>query len=203
MKNTSSDRSLFISENLPRLYAFAHLLTSDDKNAEELIHLLITEIKSLYRNPADAADFQTSLFRLLYELHLKNNEPVRADKIEEPAAEAEQFYLYKRMEEEQIYDHEKILEFIAGISQIELENLISEIPKNLRPYRFLKYVCDFSYQQIATILNVPIEYIEPRLAMVNKIIQARLWENMIRDQDKAFHRGTRRTPCRRSPCNSV
>ncbi len=186
MRNLKRDISLVVKENLTRLSAFALLITFSDENAEKLIHSFAAEVSNHYEDLATSNDLKLSLFRSLYRLALQSDKQSMNEQIKEPAEEVEEFFLYNRLEEDQIYDHEKILEFIADIKQIELEKLITEIPNNLRPYRFLKYVCEFSYQQIATILNVPIEYIEPHLAMVNKIIQVKLWENIVRNRDKLY-----------------
>jgi len=96
------------------------------------------------------------------------------------------FYLYNRLEE-RIYEQHKIIELISEISDTDLDKIISEILPNLRPYRFLRYVCNFSYRQIAEILNVPLQSVEPKLAMVNNIIEVKIWEKFRGIPRKSLH----------------
>jgi DNA-directed RNA polymerase specialized sigma24 family protein len=185
MKNLKKEISLIISENLTRLYAFAHLLTSNDKDAEKLIHSFLAEIFEYQQQADNENDLRTNLFRTLYRLSSAVEGLNPDDFAGEFTADGEAFYLYNRLEEKGEYDRDEILEFIADIEQAELDRIIAGIPAGLRPYRFLHYTCEFSYRQIAAILNVPLESVELRMAQVNRIIQTRLWKKIANKKQEA------------------
>ncbi|MBE3555441.1 MAG: sigma-70 family RNA polymerase sigma factor, partial [Thermicanus sp.] len=66
----------------------------------------------------------------------------------------------------------------------DIEEAISQLPQNFRTVVVLRYIQDFSYGEIAEILNLPLNTVKSHLFRARKLLQ-----NLLRDYEKGGVRG--------------
>jgi len=170
-----------IEENLSHLYMFALYMTSSQKNAERLIQIILDEIAKHSHDLTEYDDIRAKVFRLLFQIY-SGNEDLNVNEYEEKQYESsEEFFLYKRLEEDHIYNQDEKLKLISNICENDLTDILANLPVKLRPYMLLRNICSFTYFQISYILDVPLDGVSLKLNQVNKIFQSEVWKKLAKN----------------------
>jgi RNA polymerase sigma-70 factor (ECF subfamily) len=89
------------------------------------------------------------------------------------------YFLYNRLEESGPADDEKIVE---RLSQDSIVEALSNVPHDFRDAIVLVDIGDFSYQEAAQILDVPIGTVMSRLHRGRRILKGELAETAVAEE---------------------
>lgn len=65
---------------------------------------------------------------------------------------------------------------LSQLSEAEVRKAIDELPDEFRAAAAMSFLADFSYDEIASALNVPVGTVRSRLHRGRRLLQARLWD---------------------------
>ena len=90
--------------------------------------------------------------------------------------------LKRKKEQQNIYLSEEIysklqhteLEFVAILNKDEIFSLLKDVKTEYKEIFFLKYYYDFSYEEIATILDIQVDSVKQKLYRARKFIHSKI-----------------------------
>jgi RNA polymerase sigma-70 factor (ECF subfamily) len=151
-----------------QLYNFAHWLTQDRSEAEDLVQETYAKALRGFSSFQAGTNFRAWIYRILRNTFLtsrtglKANVPLEFDDSSEPSAGPE--------------TPETLL---IGRAQRQLvQEAIAELPLNFREVLLLCEVEEMSYQEIAETLSVPIGTVMSRLSRARRILRDQLRQKL-------------------------
>src|SRR5579884_4239209 len=154
-----------------RLYNFAHWLTHNREEAEDLVQETYVKALKGFSSFQPGTNFRAWMYRIVHNTFLTSRTGLKAtmtvgldenedgpDVAVEPATP------------------ESI--FLERASSQLLQNAIDELPVHFREVLLLCEVEEMSYQEIADTLSIPIGTVMSRLARARKLLQKRLREQL-------------------------
>ncbi|MCE7873993.1 sigma-70 family RNA polymerase sigma factor [bacterium CPR1] len=159
------------------LYRFARRLCRDDSQAEDLFQEAYERAYRFFYQFREGSNCKSWLFTILHTLHRQRlrSRSTRQESIS--IDEASEFFLHDRLlEQEKILadNPEKI--FFDQCPSGEIRAALSELSEDLRSAVLLYDVEGFSYQEIATILGVPLGTVRSRISRGRSALHKRLWQ---------------------------
>jgi RNA polymerase sigma-70 factor (ECF subfamily) len=164
---------------LPDLLSTALRLTRNPTDAEDLV--AEATAKAWLNHPAlrERERFRGWIFRILTNLYLSERRAVAGRLPEEPLNESTaEFSLFERL-------HQPFLlwwstpeqEFLDKLAREDLSRAIEGLPEAFRVVVTLVDIQDFSYQEVANLLDVPVGTVRSRLARGRSLLQKALWDH--------------------------
>ena len=148
----------------PRLYNFAHWLTQDRAEAEDLVQETYLKALKGFGSFQQGTNFRAWMYKILRNTFLTSRTGLKAtmssslddedDPIDEPATAA---------------TPESVL--LAHVDREAIENALEKVPVKFREIILLCDVEEMSYQQIADTLAVPIGTVMSRLSRARKAMR--------------------------------
>lgn len=151
-----------------QLYNFAHWLTQDRSEAEDLVQETYAKALRGFSSFQMGTNFRAWIYRILRNTFLtsrtglKANVPLEFDDSSEPSAGPE--------------TPETVL--IERAQQQVVQEVMAELPVNYREILLLCEVEEMSYQEIAEALSVPIGTVMSRLSRARKALRDRLSQKL-------------------------
>jgi len=151
-----------------QLYNFAHWLTQDRSEAEDLVQETYAKALRGFSSFQLGTNFRAWIYRILRNTFLtsrtglKANVPLEFDEGTEPSAGPE--------------TPETVL--IERAQQQVVQEVMAEMPVNYREILILCEVEEMSYQEIAETLSVPIGTVMSRLSRARKTLRDRLRQKL-------------------------
>ena len=151
-----------------QLYNFAHWLTQDRTEAEDLVQETYAKALRGFSSFQLGTNFRAWIYRILRNTFLtsrtglKVNVPLEFDDSSEPSAGPE--------------TPETVL--IERSQQQVVQNVMAELPVNYREILLLCEVEEMSYQEIAETLAVPIGTVMSRLSRARKMLRDNLRQKL-------------------------
>jgi RNA polymerase sigma-70 factor (ECF subfamily) len=151
-----------------QLYNFAHWLTQDRSEAEDLVQETYAKALRGFSSFQLGTNFRAWIYRILRNTFLtsrtglKANVPLEFDDNSEPSAGPE--------------TPEAVL--IERAQQQVVQDVMAELPVNYREILLLCEVEEMSYQEIAETLSVPIGTVMSRLSRARKALRDRLRQKL-------------------------
>lgn len=163
-----------ILPHLDSLYNFGLRLTSDPNDAEDLVQDTIVKAYRFFSSYEKGTNAKAWLFRILKNSYINNyrrksNKPQEVD-----YDEVATFYETIRAERTETSDLED--KMFRELIDDELTNALDRIPEDFRTVVLLCDVEDFTYEEIANMLDVPIGTIRSRLHRGRNLLKAQLME---------------------------
>ena len=181
MPDMQSDAAWFESSLLgvlPDLLSTALRLTRNPADAEDLVAETAAKAWLNLGSLRETERFRGWIFRILTNLYLSQ----RRTHLSRPAEEsldtgAAEFSLFERL-------HQPFLlwwstpeqEFLEKVARQDLIRAIEALPEAYRIVVTLVDVQEFSYQEVAGFLDVPIGTVRSRLARARSLLQQALWD---------------------------
>lgn len=168
-----------------RLYNFAHWLTQNREEAEDLVQETYMKALKGFSSFKPGTNFRAWMYRILHNTFLTSRTGLKVtmtvpldDKEDGPELAVEPA------------TPESI--FLQRANAEMLQSAIDELPVYFREVLLLCEVEEMSYQEIADTLAIPIGTVMSRLARARKLLQSRLRERMQRgSQATAVGSGTK------------
>ncbi len=173
------DRVRFEEEVLEladQVYRVARRLVSTREEAEDLVQETYVRAFRSWRSYTPGTNLRAWLFRILTNLNIDRGRREQRTPDIQPIEEGD-YYLYNKLEENGIAgDEERAVE---RLSQDSIVHALSAVPHNFRDVLVLVDLGDFSYQDAAQILDVPIGTVMSRLHRGRRILKRALAEEAV------------------------
>ncbi len=163
-----------IIPHLDALYNFGLRLTSDPNDAEDLVQDTIVKAYRFFSSYEKGTNAKAWLFRILKNSYINNYRKKSKKPQEVDYDEVSSFYETIRAERTDTSDLED--KMFRDLIDDDLSHALEEIPEDFRTVVLLCDVEDFTYEEIANMLDVPIGTIRSRLHRGRNLLKAQLME---------------------------
>src|SRR3954463_11051863 len=170
------DRVRFEEEALAlsdQVYRVARHLVGSREGAEDLMQETYTRAFRSWRSYQPGTNLRAWLLRILTNLNIDRGRKVQRTPDVQPLEEGD-YFLYNKLEQstgEANLDEERVLE---RLSQDDVVDALASVPHNFRDVIVLVDIGDFSYQDAAQILDIPIGTVMSRLHRGRRILKGEL-----------------------------
>jgi RNA polymerase sigma-70 factor (ECF subfamily) len=176
------DRVRFEEEVLEladQVYRVARRLVPSREEAEDLVQDTYARAFRSWRSYTPGTNLRAWLMRILTNLNIDRGRREQRTPDIRPMEEGD-YFLYNRLEEATgSEDEERIVE---RLSQDGVVQALSAVPHDFRDVIVLVDIGDFSYQEAAQILDVPIGTVMSRLHRGRRILKRQLAEVTVGDE---------------------
>jgi RNA polymerase sigma-70 factor, ECF subfamily len=173
------DRVRFEEEVLEladQVYRVARRLVGTREEAEDLVQETYARAFRSWRSYTPGTNLRAWLFRILTNLNIDRGRREQRSPDTQPMEEGD-YYLYNRLEETGAGDDEERV--VERLSQDSIVDALSSVPHNYRDVVVLVDIGDFSYQDTAQILDIPIGTVMSRLHRGRRILKKSLAEEAV------------------------
>jgi RNA polymerase sigma-70 factor (ECF subfamily) len=178
------DRVRFEEEALAlsdQVYRVARHLSSSREDAEELVQETYARAFRSWRSYTPGTNLRAWLLRILTNLNIDRGRRTQRAPQTTPL-EANDYYLYDKLAESDgagsSPDEERVVE---RLSQDDIVTALSAVPHDFRDVIVLVDIGDFSYQDAAQILDIPIGTVMSRLHRGRRILKRELADSVLED----------------------
>src|SRR5881398_3375015 len=162
-----------------QVYRVARRLVSSREEAEDLMQETYARAFRAWRSYTPGTNLRAWLLRILTNLNIDRGRRQQRTPDLRPMEEGD-YFLYNRLEEAGDSDEERVDE---RLSQDDAVGALSAVPHDFRDVLVLVDLGDFSYQDAANILDVPIGTVMSRLHRGRRILKRELAESTLGDGD--------------------
>ena len=176
------DRVRFEEEALAlsdQVFRVARHLAGSRDEAEDLVQETYARAFRSWRSFTPGTNLRAWLLRILTNLNSDRGRRSQRAPATTPL-EANDYYLYDKLSQADgaATDEEKVVE---RLSQDDIVSALSAVPHDFRDVIVLVDIGDFSYQDAANILDIPIGTVMSRLHRGRRILKRELADSMVED----------------------
>jgi RNA polymerase sigma-70 factor, ECF subfamily len=180
LASSARDRVRFEEEALEladQVYRVARRLVSSREEAEDLMQETYARAFRSWEQYQPGTNLRAWLLRILTNLNIDRGRRVQRAPDMQPLEEGD-YFLYNRLEESggQNLDEERVVE---RLSQDDIVGALSAVPHNFRDVVVLVDIGDFSYQDAAQILDIPVGTVMSRLHRGRRILKRELADRSV------------------------
>ncbi|HET8895562.1 MAG TPA: sigma-70 family RNA polymerase sigma factor [Gaiellaceae bacterium] len=159
-----------------QVYRVARHLAGSREDADELVQETYARAFRSWRSYTPGTNLRAWLLRILTNLNIdRGRRSQRAPQMQ--ALEANDYYLYDKLaESDGTPDEDRIVE---RLSQDDIVSALSAVPHDFRDVIVLVDIGDFSYQDAAQILDIPIGTVMSRLHRGRRILKRELADSVV------------------------
>jgi RNA polymerase sigma-70 factor, ECF subfamily len=170
------DRIRFEEEVLElsdQVYRVARRLVSSREEAEDLVQDTYARAFRSWRSYTPGTNLRAWLLRILTNLNIDRGRREQRAPATQPMEEGD-YFLYNKLEESGGADDEERV--VERLSQEGVVQALSAVPHDFRDVIVLVDIGDFSYQEAAQILDIPIGTVMSRLHRGRRVLKSELAE---------------------------
>ena len=158
----------------------ARHLAGTREEADDLVQETYARAFRSWRSYTPGTNLRAWLLRILTNLNIdRGRRTQRAPQMQ--ALEANDYYLYDKLaESEGNPDEDRVVE---RLSQDDIVSALADVPHDFRDVIVLVDIGDFSYQDAAQILDIPIGTVMSRLHRGRRILKRELAENIAAEEE--------------------
>jgi RNA polymerase sigma-70 factor, ECF subfamily len=177
---SSSDKQRFQEDALPlldSLYAGALRMTRNPADAEDLVQDTMLRAYRAFDRFEPGTNLKAWLFRIMTNAYINTYRKKQREPKKVSQDEVEDFDLYRELK-----DHDPQLSetpetiVLDSLVDSDITDAIDALPEQFRLAVILSDVEDFSYAEMAEIMDVPLGTVMSRLHRGRKALQKRLWD---------------------------
>ena len=172
-----ADQQAFATEAMqyaPQLYSAAVRMTRSRTDAEDLVQETFLRAYRGYANFTDGTNLRAWLFRILTNTFINSYRAKQRRVQETELDDVEDLYLYKRISGVDVASRSAEDTLFELFTDDEVKNALEALPESFRMPVLLADVEDFSYREIAEMLDIPIGTVMSRLHRGRKAMQKAL-----------------------------
>jgi RNA polymerase sigma-70 factor, ECF subfamily len=173
------DRVRFEEEALEladQMYRVARRLVGSREEAEDLVQDAYARAFRSWRSFRAGTNLRAWLFRILTNLNIDRGRREQRAPDMQPIEEGD-YYLYNRLEENGAAAD--VDEVVERLSQDSIVQALSAVPHDFRDVIVLVDIGDFSYQDAAQILDIPVGTVMSRLHRGRRLLKQELAESTV------------------------
>jgi RNA polymerase sigma-70 factor (ECF subfamily) len=176
------DRVRFEEEVLQlsdQVYRVARRLVPNKEEAEDLVQETYSRAFRSWRSYTPGTNLRAWLFRILTNLNIDRGRREQRTPDTQPIEEGD-YFLYNKLEENGAgEDEERVVE---RLSRDGIVHALSAVPHDFRDVVVLVDIGDFSYQDAAQILDIPVGTVMSRLHRGRRILKRELAETAVGEE---------------------
>jgi RNA polymerase sigma-70 factor (ECF subfamily) len=164
-----------------QVYRVARHLAGSREDAEELVQETYARAFRSWRSFQPGTNLRAWLLRILTNLNIDRGRRRQRAPETQPLEEGD-YFLYNRLEEstgDGTADEERVVE---RLSQDDIVTALSAVPHDFRDVIVLVDIGDFSYQDAAQILDIPVGTVMSRLHRGRRILKRELAETTVGEE---------------------
>ncbi|HVF54017.1 MAG TPA: sigma-70 family RNA polymerase sigma factor [Actinomycetota bacterium] len=177
---SAADKERFRADALPLLdplYAAALRMTRNPQDAEDLVQEAMLRAYRSWDRFEAGTNLKAWLFRILTNAYINTYRKKQREPRKVSQDEVEEFDLYRELKDhEPAYGQTPETIVLDSLVDSDITDAIEDLPEQFRLAVLLSDVEDFSYAEMADIMDVPIGTVMSRLHRGRKALQKRLWE---------------------------
>jgi RNA polymerase sigma-70 factor (ECF subfamily) len=176
------DRVRFEEEALEladQMYRVARRLVGSREEAEDLVQDAYARAFRSWRSFRPGTNLRAWLFRILTNLNIDRGRREQRAPDTQPIEEGD-YYLYNRLEENG--GATDVDEVVERLSQDSIVQALSAVPHDFRDVIVLVDIGDFSYQDAAQILDIPVGTVMSRPQRGRRLLKPALAESAVGDR---------------------
>lgn len=174
-----ADRSEFAQQAMqyaPQLYSAAVRMTRNGADAEDLVQETYLRAYRSYATFTEGTNLRAWLFRILTNTFINSYRAKQRRVQETELNDIEDLYLYRRISGVDLASRSAEDTLFELFTDDEVKNALEALPESFRLPVLLADVEDFSYKEIAEMLEIPIGTVMSRLHRGRKAMQKALVE---------------------------
>jgi RNA polymerase sigma-70 factor (ECF subfamily) len=174
-----ADRSEFAQQAMhyaPQLYSAAVRMTRNSADAEDLVQETYLRAYRSYATFTEGTNLRAWLFRILTNTFINSYRAKQRRVQETELNDVEDLYLYRRIGGVDVASRSAEDTLFELFTDDEVKNALEALPESFRLPVLLADVEDFSYKEIAEMLEIPIGTVMSRLHRGRKAMQKALVE---------------------------
>lgn len=174
-----ADRSEFAQQAMqyaPQLYSAAVRMTRNGADAEDLVQETYLRAYRSYATFTEGTNLRAWLFRILTNTFINSYRAKQRRVQETELNDVEDLYLYRRISGVDVASRSAEDTLFELFTDDEVKNALEALPESFRLPVLLADVEDFSYKEIAEMLEIPIGTVMSRLHRGRKAMQKALVE---------------------------
>jgi RNA polymerase sigma-70 factor (ECF subfamily) len=184
LASDARDRVRFEEEALAlsdQVYRVARHLAGSREDADELVQETYARAFRSWKSYTPGTNLRAWLLRILTNLNIDRGRRAQRTPPTQPL-EANDYFLYDRLAESDggLSDEDRVVE---RLSQDDIVTALSTVPHDFRDVIVLVDIGDFSYQDAAQILDIPIGTVMSRLHRGRRILKRELAESVREEGD--------------------
>src|SRR5688500_9218236 len=164
-----------------QVYRVARRLVQSREAAEDLMQDAYARAFRSWRSYTPGTNLRAWLLRILTNLNIDRARKAQRTPVTQPMEEGD-YFLYDRLEAvngEPLRDEERVVE---RLSQDSVVDALSAVPHDFRDVLVLVDIGDFTYQDAAQILDIPIGTVMSRLHRGRRILKRELAETAVGEE---------------------
>jgi RNA polymerase sigma-70 factor (ECF subfamily) len=163
-----------------QVYRVARGLVGSREEAEDLVQDTYARAFRSWQQFTPGTNLRAWLLRILTNLNIDRARRQQRRPETQPLEESD-YFLYNRLEEQagQPLEEEEVVE---RLSQHDIVSALSAVPHDFRDVLVLVDIGDFSYQDAAQILDIPVGTVMSRLHRARRVLKRELAEQKV-DED--------------------
>ncbi len=181
LAESARDRVRFEEEALAlgdQVYRVARRLVSSREEAEDLVQETYARAFRSWRGYTPGTNLRAWLLRILTNLNIDRGRRQQRTPDMQPLEEGD-YFLYNKLEEstrDSNVDEERVVE---RLSQDDIVGALSAVPHDFRDAIVLVDIGDFTYQDAAQILDIPVGTVMSRLHRGRRILKRELADRAV------------------------
>ena len=161
---------------VPQLYSAARRLTRNPADSEDLLQETLLRAYRGYATFKAGTNLRAWLYRILTNTFINRYRQQSRQPAEVELGELEDLYLYRRLGQESGAARSAEEEALERFVDEDVKAAVESLPEVFRIPVLLADVEDFSYKEIARIMDVPIGTVMSRLHRGRKALEKALWD---------------------------
>jgi RNA polymerase sigma-70 factor (ECF subfamily) len=172
-----------LSPILDRAYAMARSLTRNDADAEDLLQEAALRAFRGFDSFEEGTNFRAWFLRILTNAFLSGRRRQKRRPTSVDIGDLSDLYLFRRTEEAGLHQgtHDPARALMQQLSVAAVRRAIEALPDEFRLVASLYFMEDFSYPQIAEVLEIPVGTVRSRLHRGRKMLQKALWSTAVEE----------------------
>jgi RNA polymerase sigma-70 factor (ECF subfamily) len=163
----------------PQLYSAALRMTRNPSDAEDLVQETYLRGYRSFASFEEGTNLRAWLFRILTNAFINSYRSKQRRPQESDLADVEDLYLYRHIGDASTVGRSAEDTLFEMFTDDEVKEALEALPENFRIPVLLADVEDFSYKEIAEMLDIPIGTVMSRLHRGRKAMQKRLLDYAI------------------------
>jgi RNA polymerase sigma-70 factor (ECF subfamily) len=163
---------------LDAAYGWALHATRNRADAEDLVQEAVLNALRAFHTFQPGTNFKAWFFRILMNCFYSAYRKRRAEKVSHSLDDAPDLYIMERSAEAglDVTGSDPARSALARIHDEHVSDALEALPDEFRVVATLYFVEDFTYQELAEMLNIPIGTVRSRLHRARRLLQKELWQ---------------------------
>jgi len=177
MVGPMADRQQFAQQAMqyaPQLYSAALRMTRNGADAEDLVQETFLRAYRSFHTFEEGSNLRAWLFRILTNTFINTYRAKQRRPQQQELGELEELYLYRRVADVDPMSRSAEDTLFDWFTDDEVKQALEDLPENFRLPVLLADVEEFSYKEIAEMLDIPIGTVMSRLHRGRKQMQKAL-----------------------------